>query len=121
MKPTLTIWGKFRVAIRGIYFGVKGQTSFVFHFIAIVAVFALGIALRIDMTSWGLVILSIGLVIAAELINSAIETLFRALPAEVQSKGWPALDIAAGAVLVASLLAACVGGLVFIPRLLSLF
>lgn len=121
MKPTLTWVGKFRVAFRGIYFGVVGQASFVVHFIAILLVVALGVLLRVDWTAWALLLLSIGLVITAELVNSAIETLFQGLPLEVQDRSWKALDIAAGAVLVASMIAVGVGGIVFVPRLFAFF
>ena len=121
MKPKLTWPGKFRVAFRGIYYGVIGQSSFVVHFVAILVVITLAIVLHVDLISGALLILSIGLVITAELINSAVEILFRGLPIEVQEQSWPALDIAAGAVLVASFIAVGVGSLVFVPRLLAFF
>jgi diacylglycerol kinase len=57
------------------------------------------------------------MVLAAELFNSAIETLFRALDADTKEKGWPALDIASGGVLLASITAAIIGSLVFANRL----
>ena len=51
----------------------------------------------------------IGLVLTAELFNSAVETLFRGLDEPTRERAWPALDIAAGAVLLASVFAAAVG------------
>jgi diacylglycerol kinase (ATP) len=56
-------------------------------------------------------------VLTAELFNSAIETLFRDLDEATKARVWPALDIAAGAVLLASLTAAVIGALIFLSRL----
>jgi diacylglycerol kinase len=51
-------------------------------------------------------------VLTAELFNSAVETLFRHLDEPLRDRAYPALDIAAGAVLVASVAAAVVGVIV---------
>ena len=59
----------------------------------------------------------IGLVLTAELFNSAVETLFRGLDEATKDRVWPALDISAGAVLLASLTAVAVGLLMFVPKL----
>ena len=58
-----------------------------------------------------------GYVLTAELFNSAIETLFRGLDETTRERSWQALDISAGAVLLASLTASLVGGLIFLKRL----
>ena len=55
--------------------------------------------------------------LTAELFNSALETLFRGLDEPTQERAWPALDIAAGAVLLASFVAVVVGMLIFLPKL----
>ena len=55
--------------------------------------------------------------LTAELFNSAVETLFRGLDAETRERAWPALDISAGAVLLASLTASVIGLLIFLSRL----
>ncbi|MFT3882113.1 MAG: diacylglycerol kinase [Gemmatales bacterium] len=120
-RPPLGWMGKFKVAFRGIYFGVTGQSSFVVHVSVSALVIVLAIILKLDLVSWSILLLCIGLVITAELFNSAIETLFRGLPSEVQDRSWKALDIAAGAVLFASMIAAIVGCMVLAPPLLRYF
>src|SRR5206468_2302953 len=60
-------------------------------------------------------------VLMAELFNSALETLFRGLDESTKARVWPALDIAAGAVLLASIAAAVVGSIVFLQRLSAAF
>jgi diacylglycerol kinase len=71
-----------------------------------------------ELWQWCALLGCIALVLTTELFNSAIETLFRGLDEATQSRCWPALDIAAGAVLMASLLSVVIGGLIFLSRII---
>ena len=114
-------WGeKFRDALRGVKRGVRGHSSFFVHFFLAALVVASAVVLRCDWRDWCLLLGCIGFVLTAELFNSAIETLFRGLDEGAKHRSWPALDIAAGAVLFASLVAAGVGIAIFSCRLLQL-
>ncbi len=104
---------KFAVALSGVKIAVRAESSFCVHlFFAVAAVLAL-VALDCTATEWALVLLCVGGVITCELMNTAIETLFRGFDAPTRDRVYPALDIAAGAVLTASLTAAAVGCVVF--------
>jgi diacylglycerol kinase len=111
---------KLREAYRGMKLGVRGHSSFFVHFFFAALAVAAALALQCDMTDWCLVVGCVGLVIAAELFSSAVETLYHALDAEARARARGCLNIAAGAVLVASLTAAIVGTLVFTQRILIL-
>ncbi len=117
-KKTRRWRDKFREAFRGVKRGVRGHSSFFVHFFFAVLALAAALALDCGLLEWCLVIGCIGLVISAELFNSAIETLFHGMDAETKSRTYSCLDIAAGAVLIASVTAAVVGGLIFVNRLL---
>ena len=80
------------------------------------AVFALvmGIVLRIDLTSWLIVILCCGCVMAAELMNTAIETIVDLVSPEYHPLAGRAKDIAAGAVWLLCVVVAVVGIAVFV-------
>ncbi len=108
---------KFRAAFRGLKLGVRGHSSFAVHFFfsALVLV-AAGIFLR-EAWEWCVLLGCIGMVLTAELVNSAIETLFRGLDETTKARTWPALDVAAGAVLLASITAAVIGSIVFLRHL----
>ena len=108
---------KFGDAFRGLKLGVRGHSSFFVHFFFAALVVAAAVALRCDLLQWCLLLGCIGMVLTAELFNSAIETLFRGLDEETKSRTWPCLDIAAGAVLLASITAAVIGALVFLRQL----
>lgn len=110
---------KFRIAARGVLFGMRGQTSFAVHVPISLVVVVLAALLRCQLWQWCALLLCIGLVLAAELANSAIEELAAGLcPAHNDHVG-RALDIASGAVLVASLMSAIVGAIIFITQFVS--
>jgi diacylglycerol kinase len=111
---------KFRAALRGLKLGVRGHSSFFVHFFVTAVVLACAIVLQCDRTEWCLLAGCIGAVLTAELFNSALEMLFRCLDAETRDRAWPALDVAAGAVLLASATASVIGCLVFVPKLVRL-
>lgn len=111
---------KFRDALRGLKYGIRGHSSFFVHFFAAALVIAVAAALCREVAEWCILLLCIGLVLTAELINSAIETLHHGLDAETRERNWKSLDIAAGAVLMASITAAIVGTIVFGNRILNL-
>ena len=111
---------KFRDALRGLKFGIRGHSSFFVHFFAAALTIAAAAALECSLEQWCLLLLCIGVVLTAELFNSAIEVLHRGLDEETRERNWQALDIAAGAVLMASITAMVVGSLVFGKQLLHL-
>ena len=108
---------KFKDAFRGLKWGVRGHSSFFVHFFAAALVLAAGRILGCTVIEWCILIGCIGFVLTAELFNSAVETLFRGLDEATKERVWPALDISAGAVLLASLTASAVGLLLLLPKL----
>ena len=114
---------RFHVAFRGWKFGMRGQASFAVHFFFVALVLAAAVVLDCKPVEWCVLLGCIGLVLTAELFNSALETLFRGLPDDVKARTWQCLDISAGAVLMASLTAAIIGLIIFvshIPRVATL-
>ena len=112
-KKTRRWRDKFREAFRGLKLGVRGHSSFSVHFFFAALVAATAFALDFDWREWCLILGCIGAVIAAELFNSAIETLFHGLDGETKDRIVGCLDIAAAAVLMTSITAAVIGLIVF--------
>ncbi len=100
---------KFAYALRGIAVGIRDQNSFHVHFPATLVVFALAKWLQVSRAEWLALVVCITIVFSAELFNSAIEHLARAITREENPEIRDALDVASGAVLVASIGAAVVG------------
>lgn len=119
-RTTRTWRSKFRDAFRGVKTGVRGQSSFFVHFFMAALVVAAGAVLGVTRVEWCLLLLAIFGVLAAEMFNSALEWLAKAITDEHDPNVGQALDIGSAAVLTASIGAASIGLLVFIPRLLVL-
>jgi diacylglycerol kinase len=119
-RPRRSWRRKFAVAFRGVKLGVRGHSSFFVHFFFTSLVLAGAVVLRCGVVQWCLLLGCIGMVLTAELFNSAVETLFAGLEAQTKERVWPALDIAAGAVLLASITASVIGALVFGAQLAAL-
>lgn len=111
---------KFRDAGVGILQGIKGQSSFIVHLPMAAAVIGLGLVLRVPLTQFALLLICIAVVLSAELFNSSLEYLSRAVTDQYDAHIERALNIASGAVLVASILSAVIGLLILGPRLIDL-
>lgn len=81
------------------------------------AVAGLGLWLDVGRGDWALLVLAMGLVLAGEAANTALEALADRVAPEPHPLIGRAKDVAAGAVLIASIAAAAVGLLVLGPPL----
>ncbi|TWT54037.1 Undecaprenol kinase [Rubripirellula amarantea] len=108
---------KFRVAFSGLFWALKTQTSFRIHLPIAAAVLVTSALLQVEAWRWSVLVLTIAVVVAAELINTAIETLVRVLHPHRHELVGRSLDAAAAAVLVLSIAAIAVGLLVLGPPL----
>ncbi|MBD3250013.1 MAG: diacylglycerol kinase family protein [Candidatus Pacebacteria bacterium] len=112
----------FPFAFRGILSGFK-ERNMKFHGIAAVIVWLTGALIGLDRLEWFVIYILIALVWAAELFNTAIEELANIVRDEFDLD-WQATkrarDTAAGAVLVLSIMAAFLGGGIFLVRLIEL-
>jgi diacylglycerol kinase len=134
----------FRRSLRGMRLGIRGHSSFFVHFFFAAFVSATAIVLRCELVEWCLLLGCIGLVLTAELFNSALETIYHGLDEDRKSsmedrgsrieqgvgpfvdphssgrRTRHGLDIAAGAVLLASITAALIGAIIFLPKLTAM-
>jgi undecaprenol kinase len=87
------------------------------HALIAAVVVVAGIVLRFSLVSWALVALAIGLVVAAELLNTAVEAVVDLVSPQDHPSAKRAKDVAAAGVLVASLVALATGIFVLIGTL----
>ena len=111
---------KFGNACRGIKRGVRGESSFFAHFFIGLCVVVAAVVLGLPLASWCLLVLAISMVLAAEMFNSALEHMAKAVTDQQHEEIRDALDIASGGVLLVSITAAILGVLVFVPRLIEM-
>ncbi len=89
------------------------------HLGACVLVVLLAAWLGVGREEWACLLLAMGMVTAAEAVNTAIEGLCDFIEEGHNARIGKIKDIAAGAVLLAAVFAAAVGAVVFLPRLLG--
>ncbi len=113
----------FAHAFSGIYLTFKSERNFRIHVVALCSVVALGLYLDLSSLDWGLVTLSIGSVLVAELFNTAVERLGdEAAGGKQNLLVKNAKDISAAAVLFSALSALIIGIIIlFIPLIRRLF
>lgn len=111
----------FRYAWQGIHQCVGREQNLSFHLIVTVLVIGAGFAFGITPGEWTAICLCIGLVVSAELFNTAIERLVDLVSPQRHPLAGQVKDIAAGAVLVCALAAIAVGLIIFVPYLTRIF
>ncbi len=104
---------KFACALRGVAVGIRGQNSFYVHLPAAALVVGAAAWLGVSQADWIALLLCITIVLSAELFNTAIEHLARAITRDEHPEIRDALDVASAAVLVAAIGASVVGAVVF--------
>ena len=101
--------GSLNCAIEGILWAVKSQRHMLFHVVAAILVLLAALILRLNLQEFSLLALAITLVLFAELVNTAIEVVVDLASPEFHPLAQKAKDVAAGAVLLASIGAAVLG------------
>jgi diacylglycerol kinase len=100
---------KFADAFRGLRLGTRGQSSFYVHFAFAAAVVVVAAALGMSRLEWAILILCIFIVLTAEMFNTSLEWLAKAIDRRPDERIGAALDIGSAAVLLAAIGAALVG------------
>lgn len=107
----------FRFAFSGLWYALRTQRNVRIHLSIAAAVIALGLWLDLSLNQWALLTLTIGFVLASEVVNTALEKLV-----DLVSPGYHPLakvvkDVMAGVVLMTAVIAVIVGLLVLGPPL----
>ncbi len=116
-RPRHRFSSKLGWALRGVAWGMRTEANFKIHLAAVLAVVIAAVLLRATLIEWCVLVVCIAVVLAAELFNTALEHLARAVTREPNEEVRNALDSSAGAVLLAASGAAIAGAAVFVNRL----
>ncbi|MYD11557.1 MAG: diacylglycerol kinase family protein [Chloroflexi bacterium] len=112
-------WRSFTYALAGIVYMLRFQANTRIMAAATVALLIAAWQADIDAPGWAVLILAAALVWIAEFINAAVEAATNIAAPEYHPLAKVAKDVAAGAVLLASLTALLVGALILAPPLLD--
>lgn len=115
------LFRSFKYAFCGIFKAYKTEQNLLIHTLAMIIVLGLSWYLKISYIELAIVVLTIGLVISLELVNTAIEnTVDMAMP-NIHPLAKNAKDVASGAVLISCFTAIAVAVIIFVPKILNLF
>jgi len=117
MKKLLLSFG---FAFKGIVFATKTQLNFRIHLCAVFMAVAMGLYLNLSVEEWRWVALCVALVLTAELMNTALETLTDLVSPGFSPKAGMVKDMAAAAVLITAIFSLVIALLIFLPKILSL-
>ena len=112
--------------LKSVSFAINGlklawhEKHFKIHLVAAVLCIALGFFLNISAIEWFVILICIGAVLALEMINTAIEHLVDLVEPNYNPKAGAVKDLAAGAVLVFSVISAFIGIMIFGKYILAL-
>ena len=115
--PRSNLLTSFKYAFLGVWHVLRTQRNARIHLSVALVVIALGLWLGLSRTEWAIIILTIGLVLAAESFNTVAEAAVDLATADFHPLAKIAKDVAAGAVLVTAITAVIVGLLILGPPL----
>jgi diacylglycerol kinase (ATP) len=114
-----SIISSFNYAFEGVIYALRTQRNMRIHFAAAAIVLVAGLAIGVSRIELVALLIAAGLVIVAELLNTAVEAAIDVATTSFDPRAKVAKDVAAGAVLVCAFIAVVVGYLVFAERLQS--
>ena len=103
---------------------VYPQRNFKIHLIIAASVILAGLFFGLSAIEWILIFMMIGVVISAEVFNTAIEEICNLITKKLKLDyydTWDPRNLAAGGVLFVAITAAIVGLIIFIPKIIGFF
>lgn len=107
-------------AFKGIAYGFRTQRNLRIQLCVGITMFAIGIVLKINAIEWAILVFAIFLVVATEMMNTAVETVVDLCTTKYNKKAGTAKDVAAGAVVLTAINAVIVAIFLFGERILEI-
>ena len=120
IKKNVSLRKSIHFALVGIGHAFYSQRNIKIQSIAFICVICLGLFFKISTIEWAILFCISGLVICLEMMNTALELVVDLSTKEKKIRAKLCKDTAAGAVLLASILASVCGCLIFYERLVTL-
>ena len=112
------LYKSFGYAFQGIFTCIRKERNMKIHCMVAALVVIAGLILGLSVTEWCICLGLFGMVMALELVNTAVEAVVDLVTEERHPLAKIAKDTAAGAVLIAAIMAAIVGLIIFVPKVL---
>lgn len=116
MRKKQPLYKSFGYAFEGIFTGIRKERNMKIHCLGGVCVTAAGIFFHISAVEWCICLILFGLILGLELVNTAVEAVVDLVTEERKPLAKLAKDTAAGAVLIAAVMAVFAGLIIFLPK-----
>lgn len=114
-------FNSFRYSLDGLKYAYQYEQSMAIHLLITVFVILVGILVKLSLIEWLLCFILMGLVLATELINTALEAVVDLACPRIHPLAKVAKDTASAAVFVFSTVAFASGLIIFMPKIIDLF
>ena len=127
LKNRLKLQGKakfvdsFGHAMDGISYTAEHERNFRVELCFAIGVTIASFIFKVSILEWAVLIVTIGIVLALEIVNTAIERSIDLITKDYEELAKIAKDSAAGAVLVMSFFSVIIGIIIFLPKIIDLF
>ena len=112
-----SLFRSFYHAGEGIWSAFLSERNMKIHVLAVILVTFFGFYFQISTVEWMVCIILFGIVISAEIMNTAVETVVDIAMPEKNDKAKLAKDLSAGAVLVLAIISVIIAVLIFLPKI----
>lgn len=111
----------FKYSIEGLIYAYRNEQSLFIHVCMTILVIVLGLLLGLERYEWLFLFIIIGIILAAELMNTAIESTIDLVCKKFDVNAKIAKDTAAASVFILAIIAIIGGLYIFIPKIIALF
>ena len=105
----------YKYAMRGLWLAFRYEPNMIIHLIAIITVLILNSSLKVSRTDWIISLVLIGVILMAEIFNTALEKLADRVTQDQDPMIGQAKDLAAGAVLIMGIAAVVCAVILYWP------
>lgn len=110
-----------KYSIDGLIYAYSNEQSLWLHGIGTIAILILGFLLQISFNQWAILIIALVVVLAVELLNTAVEAAVDLVTKEIHPLAKIAKDCGSAAGCVAGVMLTIISLFIFIPRIIELF
>ncbi len=112
-------WEAFYHSLDGMKYAFQTERSLKIELVCTILAIILGIVFELNYLEFAVVFITIGVVLLAEFLNTAIEVMLDLYSQEYNEKIKLAKDIASGAVLIVSIVSVMVGIFLLLPKIVN--
>ena len=111
----------FTYPIKGLKYAYRNEQNLAVDVGISIIVLIAGVIFKLELYEWLIVVFTIGIVIALELVNTSIEAVVDLVTEEYHPLAKVAKDTSAAAVFIFAIVAVIVGLIIFLPKVIALF